>query len=149
MRGRGSKLERGRETGDGDRGETNGRRYGDGATCSLKPGSHWVGGGQVANISTKTGVAELARASRRKLLKRSLPSPPFNRLQPTPQKPSRFSTTHVEGTSQPSQPSNHLSLSLSLSDIQFHLGQVPVPSTRWLNLQTNLLCVRERARKDE
>lgn len=34
-----------------------------------------VVGGQVANISRKTGVAELARASRRKLLKRSLPSP--------------------------------------------------------------------------
>ena len=48
-----------------------------------------VVGGQVANISRKTGVAELARASRRKLLKRSLPSPsPTYRQKPLVSPPS-------------------------------------------------------------
>lgn len=91
-----------------------------------------VVGGQVANISRKTGVAELARASRRKLLKRSLPSP----------SPTYHQKPLVSPPSTPGEPT------LQPSPTQFRLAQAPVPSTRWLKPQTDLLCARVVSEQD-
>lgn len=87
--------------------------------CRLKHGSRWVG------VKWQILVRKLAFINRFHLLKTS-----------------RFSATYAEGTSQQlcSPPS---------SPTQFRLAEVPLPSTRWLKLQTDPLCVRGRARHDE
>lgn len=137
--GEGRKLDEEEKRREGD-GGASGRRMGCVQPETWKPG--WVG------VKWQILVGKLALPSMRELRDESCLNVPFPRHRSTSStspKTSRFSATHVEETSHPCSPPRFL------SPTQFRLGEVPLPSTRWLKFQTDPLCVREseQARMNE
>lgn len=110
--------------------------------CSLKPGACGEGG-----VKWQILVRKLALPSLRELRDESCLNVPFHRPRRTssippatsPRKTPRFSVTYTEETSKPCSPPS--------SPIQFRLGEVTLPSTRWLKLQQQIShSLRARAR---